>query len=132
MTDGLEAVNTLTAAPLAPAKPHAGQLAPPWKPGQSGNPGGWAGPVREAQRIARENSPAAMRKLVKMLEDPDSRVAVVAANSILDRAMGKPKEAVTERDGGPPLDLSGLTAAELAQMRRLLEKAGSTASKLSD
>jgi hypothetical protein len=63
-----------------------------------------------------------MRTLVRMLDDPDPRVAVVAANSILDRALGKPKEAPRDQGGGTRLDLSHLSAAELVQFRGLLTK----------
>ncbi len=124
MDDGDEAVITPEAAPDSPVAPRVGRLAPPWKPGQSGNPGGWAGPARDAQRIARQNSPKAMLVLVELLDCDDNRVRVVAANAILDRAMGKPKEPMPERDGGRRLDFSGLSPAELAEMRRLLGKVG--------
>jgi hypothetical protein len=65
-----------------------------------------------------------MLVLVELLDCDDNRVRVVAANAILDRAMGKPKEPMPERDGGRRLDFSGLSPAELAEMRRLLGKVG--------
>ena len=63
-----------------------------WKPGQSGNPGGIGGPVKEAMRLAREATPEAMRTLIELLKDEDPKVRAVAANAILDRSMGKPKD----------------------------------------
>jgi hypothetical protein len=84
--------------------------------------------VRDAQRIARENTPVAMRALVRLLDDDDPRVVAVAANSILDRAMGKPKELPPERDKSPALDLSSFSDAELVQFRRLVEKAAAAPS----
>jgi hypothetical protein len=59
---------------------------------------------------------------LRVCDDPDSRVAVVAANSILDRAMGKPKDAIPERRGSTKLDLSGLSDDELTQFGRLVAK----------
>jgi hypothetical protein len=84
-----------------------------WRPGQSGNPSGLSGEYGEAVRIARSYAPAAMRRLAELaalnqldgegnllplgeLPDADRRVIAVAANAILDRALGKPKEPTDE------------------------------------
>src|SRR5271169_2953472 len=81
-----------------------------WRPGQSGNPLGHSGAYGEAMKIARSYAPAAMHRLAELAEldqfdsegnlvplsdlpDADRRVIAVAANSILDRAFGKPKVA---------------------------------------
>ena len=86
-----------------------------WRPGQSGNPSGLSGEYGEAVRIARSYAAAAMRRLAELaalnqldgegnlvplseLPDADRRVIAVAANSILDRALGKAKD---QSDGGP-------------------------------
>jgi len=57
--------------------------------------------VREA---AQQYSAKALKALVKMLDDPDSRVRATAAREILDRAHGKPAQAL-EHSGpeGAPL-----------------------------
>jgi hypothetical protein len=84
-----------------------------WRPGQSGNPSGHTGEYGEAMKIARSYAPAAMHRLAELAElnqldsegnlvplsglpDADRRVIAVAANSILDRALGKPKEPTEE------------------------------------
>lgn len=59
----------------------------PWKPGQSGNPGGR--PKGIAAR-AREHTDKAIEVLVDGMADEDPRVRVVAAKEILDRGYGKP------------------------------------------
>ncbi len=64
------------------------------RPGQSGNPGGFNGEHGEALRLARKASPGAVRRLIELMRSSDERVAVVACNSLLDRALGKPKEAI--------------------------------------
>lgn len=115
-------VITPTPAPGSVAKLPSRNLSPPWQPGQSGNPGGWSGPAREAQRIARENSPKAMMTLVNLLEDDDPRVTAVAAQAVLDRGLGKAKEQADEPQAGAPLDLSGLSDAELAVLRKILDR----------
>ena len=85
-----------------------------WRPGQSGNPAGHSGAYGEAMKIARSYAPAAMHRLAELAElnqldsegnlvqlndlpDTDRRVIAVAANSILDRAFGKPRVAEEEK-----------------------------------
>ena len=63
-----------------------------FQPGQSGNPGGRTASFVECQRLAREASPDAMRRLIELMVSPDERVALMAADKVLERAWGKPKE----------------------------------------
>jgi hypothetical protein len=111
-----------------------------WRPGQSGNPAGHTGEYGEVMKIARSYAPAAMHRLAELAElnqldsegnlvplndlpDADRRVIAVAANSILDRAFGKPKPVVEEKDD---LDarLKAMTREErLAYAWELLEGA---------
>ena len=63
-----------------------------FKPGQSGNPGGRTASFVECQRLAREASPDAMRRLIELMASPDERVALMAADKVLERAWGKPRE----------------------------------------
>ena len=103
-----------------------------WRPGQSGNPSGLSGEYGEAVRIARSYAAAAMHRLAELaalnqldsegnlvplseLPDADRRVIAVAANSILDRALGKAKD---QSDGGPQ-SLAGMPVEE--QKRRVLQ-----------
>jgi hypothetical protein len=75
----------------------------------------------ETLHLARKSSPEAMRTLIRALQNPDQRVAVVAANSILERAWGKVKEAKEEPQPEAHVDLSQLTAAELAILAKLVD-----------
>jgi hypothetical protein len=65
-------------------------------PGVSGNPSGRPKIVAEIQELARQHTPSAIKALVQIVEDekasPSARVA--AAAHILDRAYGKPPQAV--------------------------------------
>lgn len=71
----------------------------PWVKGQSGNPGGRPGVPQGVRELAREKSVEAMRTLIRHLKDKNPRVAILAANAILDRAYGKPAQAITGEDG---------------------------------
>ena len=67
-----------------------------WKPGQTGNPfgrrppGDWVSD-REFCRMARSKSPAALRFLVEVMEDPEEQTGhrIRAAEVIVERAHGK-------------------------------------------
>jgi len=90
-----------------------------WKKGQSGNPKGKQAEYYEMQRIAREASPAAAKRLVEMAyldaidEDgnlaplpinADRRIVSWAVDKLMERAWGKPKEydPLTEKDPNKP------------------------------
>lgn len=109
-----------------------------WRPGQSGNPAGHTGEYGEVMKIARSYAPAAMHRLAELAElsqldsegnlvplsdlpDADRRVIAVAANSILDRAFGKPKAAEGEKDDMGAQIASMSREQRLALMRMLLE-----------
>jgi hypothetical protein len=64
-------------------------------PGQSGNPGGRSKALKEIQELAREHSGTALKALSYIAEHGESEQArVAAANALLDRAFGKPPQAV--------------------------------------
>ena len=78
-----------------------------WRPGQSGNPSGHSGEYGEAMRLARQAAPHAVRRLIELAEidqvdhhgnliplsaEADRRVVMVAANALIERAFGKPKD----------------------------------------
>lgn len=84
----------------------------PFQPGQSGNPSGRPKKVRELASIAEENSEKAMRKLAKLVDSSDDRVALAAAQALLDRSMGKPTQTnvnITKQDVAD-LDINELYA----------------------
>jgi hypothetical protein len=97
----------------------------PFQPCQSGNPSGRSGPYRETQRLARDAAPAVTCRLIEIaLTDADTRVAVVAGNSVLDRAFGKPRDYDPKEDRpAVTYDTSGFTRDERVQLLALLRKA---------
>ncbi len=66
-----------------------------WKPGQSGNPGGRPKEVAEVKALARKHTQEALETLAKLMKSgtPD-RTRVAAAEAILDRAWGRPSQAI--------------------------------------
>ena len=71
--------------------------------GKSGNPGGKPKELKNVLAQARRISPVALRVLKKILNDKSAgnQVKVSAASVVLDRAWGKPAQAITGADGGP-------------------------------
>lgn len=59
--------------------------------------------------MAREEAPRAFRRVVKLIDSEDERVAFVAAQEVLNRAYGKPTQQVEVRRQ----ELSDLSDAEL-------------------
>jgi hypothetical protein len=74
----------------------------------------------ETLHLARKASPDAMRVLIQRLNDPDGRVAIVAASHILERAWGKVREQKPEEVEQQAIDLRGLSLEELAVMTKLV------------
>jgi hypothetical protein len=93
------------------------------RPFPKGAPGRIGKPSRyiETQMYARQHSLEAMQTLVERLRDPDGRVAVVAANSLLERAWGKVREVHPEEAQNAHIDLTALSSQELALLVRLVE-----------
>jgi hypothetical protein len=102
--------------------------------GQSGNPGGRPKGIKELGELARANSKTAFERIVAMLDSPDERVVLAAAQEILNRGYGKPAQAVdvTHRSAVeeiPEDDLeSGIIElrARLAAARGIAGRAGET------
>lgn len=69
--------------------------------GQSGNPGGRPPSLFSLIAEARKHSPAALQTLVEIAADPEvaAPARVTAATAVLDRAWGKPFQAITGPDG---------------------------------
>ena len=80
-------------SPPAHVPAHGNGVLHPFQPGRSGNPSGKGGLYHEAQRICREASPAAALRMVELMNSTDERVALMAADKVLERAWGKSKEA---------------------------------------
>jgi hypothetical protein len=72
-----------------------------WQPGQSGNPGGRPRKLRDVTELALEASPKAIQRLIKLVDSKDERVALAAAQAVLDRAIGKPSQAIVGDPANP-------------------------------
>lgn len=70
--------------------------------GKSGNPSGRPKVDFEVREAARQYGSAAVTKLVELMEGEDNRLALAAAQALLDRGFGKPAQSVelTGADGG--------------------------------
>src|SRR5262245_29567655 len=84
-----------------------------WKPGQSGNPSGRPRQDKDVTAIARENAEKAIKRLVRLVDSADERVALAASQAVLDRALGKPKQPIDATPRRPAPDVHSLSDAEL-------------------
>lgn len=79
----------------------------PFAKGKSGNPAGRPKIVADVRALAQAQIEQAINTLVEIANDkgapPAARVA--AANAILDRAVGKPAQAVTGEGGEGPVQI---------------------------
>lgn len=74
-------------------------------PGSCGNPGGRPKGVAEVAELARSYTKQAIATLASIMESGSERAQVAAAQVLLDRAWGKPSQAVevTGAEGGAVL-----------------------------
>ena len=68
-----------------------------FKPGQSGNPGGRKRMPRSVLAACREHTDEAIATLVKCLSSKSDAVKVKAADSLLDRAWGRPTQHIESK-----------------------------------
>ena len=103
-----------------------------WAPGVSGNPGGRPKDQAEVRELARSHAPEAIDTLVQIMRTSKSQVTrKLAADSLLDRAYGKPNQSLSNPDGGPlPLDTSTVLIAKLKAMAEELAKDGTAGTQV--
>ncbi|MGI9521245.1 MAG: DUF5681 domain-containing protein [Hyphomicrobiaceae bacterium] len=88
----------------------------PFKPGQSGNPSGRPKDPPDAEARAAKHIPAAIRAIVDLMQNSkDDRIRLAAAKEILDRGIGKSKQA-TAPGANNKREVQDLNDAELAQI----------------
>ena len=102
--------------------PNTGNLTP-FKPGQSGNPSGKPKGTSEFRELCRSHTPDCVARLRELLDHKDGRVAVRAAEVLLDRGWGKPAQTVrVEESKSPEWDASDISTETLEQMAVLLAR----------
>ena len=72
----------------------------PFQPGVSGNPLGAKKRDPKIQKALEAACPKAVKVLISLLDSDDEDIRLKAANSICDRHLGKPAQAITGPDGG--------------------------------
>ena len=81
-----------------------------FKPGQSGNPNGRPRKIEKATDQAVDALEKAMGAAVELIDNEDPRIALAAAQLVIDRAMGKPKQSVDVTSG---TKVSEMTAEQI-------------------
>jgi hypothetical protein len=96
------------------AKGHSANPATRFKPGASGNPTGSTPAFERVRTLAREHSPEAFKTLVELMRLTDEPIVRLrAAEQILDRAFGRPAQAVELLGAIAHVDVTALSDAEL-------------------
>lgn len=84
----------------------------PFKPGQSGNPGGRSPIIKEIRTLAQSNGKEAFQRVLDLMMSDDERVALTAAQEVLNRAYGKPTQHIEAKT----TQVSELPDDELAEI----------------
>lgn len=106
-----------------------------FKKGQSGNPGGRPKAIKDLQAVAREHSPKAFARVLSLIDSDDARVSLAAAQEVLNRAWGKPAQAITGADGKDLIPAEAIAPLEMARkiafvLERGVREAEETPSRL--
>lgn len=77
-----------------------------FQPGQSGNPGGRPKQDPRIKIMAREKTEEAFAVILECLGDSDKKIALKAAEILLDRGWGKPTQPISGDEDGAPVQHS--------------------------
>ncbi len=110
-------INSENSLPAVKRKRRTDHLQP-WKPGQSGNPGGRPKALIEVRDLARTHTTAAIQTLAEMLKAKNERVRVAAAEALLDRGWGKAPAVLNIEERSLQVQIS--TAELVSRFRDLL------------
>ena len=69
--------------------------------GESGNPSGRPRLPADIREAFKAKAPAALEVLTRCLQSDDNRIAMMAAQAILDRGYGRPTQSIDVREDGP-------------------------------
>lgn len=67
------------------------------QPGFTLNPGGRPKIVEEIRQLARQHAPDAFKRVCELVGSDDERTALAAAQEILNRAYGRPMQAIEQK-----------------------------------
>jgi hypothetical protein len=96
----------------------------PIQKGQVLNPGGWnQTKYHQARKLCADKSLEAAQTLIDLMKDDDARIRYMAAISIMERGIGKPRDHTEEEALASRISLEGLDKGERAVLAMLLQKA---------
>jgi hypothetical protein len=113
--DALGVDKKAPAAEVIPPAKSKRQVGRQWKPGQSGNPNGRPKVPTEIKARLSQLGPKAVERLADLMNSDNERVALAAAQTLVERAYGKAKPAEDEkpRAGTGNSELDGRAFAAL-------------------
>ena len=85
--------------------------------GRSGNPGGRPKLPADIREAFKAKAPEALEVLTRCLQSGDDRIAMMAAQAILDRGYGKPTQSIDARGGWPRFATSSNCPRSLQRRR---------------